>query len=66
MNSASDRRPAALGFDAVLFDLDGVVTRTARLHADAWQVLFDDFLRRRAEERKEAFVAFDAGPDYLA
>jgi beta-phosphoglucomutase family hydrolase len=66
MDLASDKRPAGLGFDAVLFDLDGVVTRTARLHAAAWKVLFDDFLRRRAEERKEAFVAFDAGPDYLA
>jgi alpha,alpha-trehalose phosphorylase len=55
-----------LGFDAVLFDLDGVVTRTARLHAAAWKALFDDFLRRRAADRAESFVAFDAGADYLA
>jgi alpha,alpha-trehalose phosphorylase len=66
MDAASDRRPAGLGFDAVLFDLDGVVTRTARLHAAAWKVLFDDFLRRLAEERREPFVAFDTEADYLA
>jgi alpha,alpha-trehalose phosphorylase len=65
IDPGSDRRPAGLGFDAVLFDLDGVVTRTARLHAAAWKALFDDFLRRRAEERTEPFVAFDAEADYL-
>ena len=31
-------------FDAVLFDLDGVLTDTARVHADCWKRLFDDFL----------------------
>jgi hypothetical protein len=55
-----------LGVDAVLFDLDGVVTRTARLHAAAWKTLFDDCLRRQAEERNVTFVAFDAEADYLA
>ena len=54
------------GFDAVLFDLDGVVTRTARLHATAWAELFDEFLRRRAAERGEPFRAFDPVADYLA
>jgi beta-phosphoglucomutase family hydrolase len=62
----TSRSSAALGFDAVLFDLDGVVTRTARLHAAAWKTLFDDFLRPRAAERPEAFVPFDAETDYLA
>jgi beta-phosphoglucomutase-like phosphatase (HAD superfamily) len=46
---SATNQTAALGFDAVLFDLDGVVTRTARLHAAAWKALFDEFLRRRAE-----------------
>ena len=55
---------AALGFDAVVFDLDGVVKRTARLHA-AWKDLFDDFLSHRAEARGEPFHAFDAEADYL-
>jgi beta-phosphoglucomutase-like phosphatase (HAD superfamily) len=58
-------RPAALSFDAVLFDLDGVVTRTAGLHASAWKTLFDDFLRQRAAERSEPFQPFDAMADYL-
>jgi trehalose 6-phosphate phosphatase len=44
-----------LGFDAVLFDLDGVVARTAQLHAAAWKELFDDFLQHRAERRDEPF-----------
>lgn len=34
--------------DAVIFDVDGVVTDTARVHADAWTAVFDDLLRRRA------------------
>jgi beta-phosphoglucomutase family hydrolase len=62
----STRPPAALGFDAVLFDLDGVVTRTAQQHAAAWAELFDDFLRRRAAEGGEAFRPFDPAADYLA
>ncbi len=40
-------------FDAALFDLDGVLTDTARVHAAAWKRLFDDFLRERAERRGE-------------
>ena len=35
-------------FEAFLFDLDGVVTRTASVHATAWKQLFDDYLERRA------------------
>ena len=52
-------------YDALLFDLDGVITRTATLHAAAWKDLFDDFLSGRARERKEQFVAFDTVSDYL-
>ncbi|HZD51603.1 MAG TPA: beta-phosphoglucomutase family hydrolase [Woeseiaceae bacterium] len=51
-------------YDAVLFDLDGVLTRTADVHAAAWKRLFDEFLRRRAEEGGEAFVPFDVESDY--
>jgi hypothetical protein len=41
--------PPALGrFDAVLFDLDGVLTATARIRGKCWKTTFDDFLRRRA------------------
>jgi hypothetical protein len=50
----------------VLFDMDGVVTRTAQLHTEAWKELFDDFLRRRAVESGEPFEPFDPEADYLA
>lgn len=49
---------------ACLFDLDGVLTQTARVHAAAWKSMFDDYLRRRSEERGEPFVPFDARRDY--
>ncbi|MBN1238324.1 MAG: HAD-IA family hydrolase [Gammaproteobacteria bacterium] len=52
-------------YDAVLFDLDGVLTQTAAVHAAAWKQLFDDFLKRRAAETGETFVPFDAELDYL-
>jgi beta-phosphoglucomutase family hydrolase len=51
-------------YDAVLFDLDGVLTRTANVHAAAWKKLFDDFLRQRASRTGEAFVPFDIATDY--
>jgi beta-phosphoglucomutase family hydrolase len=51
-------------YDAILFDLDGVLTSTATLHEAAWKSMFDDFLRRRAEELDQTFVAFDSD-DYL-
>lgn len=50
--------------DAVLFDLDGVVTRTARLHAAAWKDLFDAYLRERAPHEGEDHSPFDAQRDY--
>ena len=42
--------------EAFLFDLDGVVTRTASVHAAAWKRLFDDYLERRARAEGAAFV----------
>ncbi|MFL5264562.1 MAG: beta-phosphoglucomutase family hydrolase, partial [Anaeromyxobacteraceae bacterium] len=51
-------------YDAVLFDLDGVLTDTARVHAVAWKELFDAFLERRAEQTGERFVPFDIDADY--
>jgi beta-phosphoglucomutase-like phosphatase (HAD superfamily) len=36
------------GVTACLFDLDGVLTQTAKVHAAAWKQVFDDYLRRRA------------------
>jgi beta-phosphoglucomutase family hydrolase len=52
------------GVSVCLFDLDGVLTQTAKVHAAAWKQMFDDFLRRRAEQRGEQFVPFDAVADY--
>lgn len=52
------------GTRACLFDLDGVLTRTAEVHAAAWKATFDRFLRQRAEQRHEPFVPFDAKRDY--
>jgi beta-phosphoglucomutase family hydrolase len=49
---------------ACLFDLDGVLTQTARVHAAAWKEMFDGFLRSRAEETGGEFVPFDEGADY--
>ena len=47
-----------------LFDLDGVLTQTAKVHAAAWKEMFDAFLRVRAAERGEDFAPFDAVRDY--
>ena len=49
---------------ACLFDLDGVLTDTAALHAAAWRDMFDGFLRQRAARDRAAFVAFDPVGDY--
>ena len=51
-------------YDAVLFDLDGVLTKTASVHAQAWKRLFDGFLEQRATETGEPFVPFDINVDY--
>ena len=51
-------------YDAVLFDLDGVLTRTASVHASAWKKLFDSFLEQRATQTGEPFVPFDIDADY--
>jgi len=47
-----------------LFDLDGVLTQTAVVHAAAWQQTFDTFLRSRAQETREPYVPFDPVRDY--
>ncbi len=54
------------GTRACLFDLDGVLTRTAVVHAAAWKAMFDGYLLERARRTGEPFVPFDAGHDYDA
>ena len=51
-------------YDAVLLDLDGVITDTANLHAACWQQMFDEYLQKRATQRGEAFRPFDLATDY--
>ncbi|HSL26599.1 MAG TPA: HAD family hydrolase, partial [Acidimicrobiia bacterium] len=52
-------------YRAVLFDLDGVLTDTARLHSSAWKATFDDYLRHRAQATGGPFAPFDIDGDYL-
>ena len=47
-----------------LFDLDGVLTKTAKVHDGAWAEMFDDFLRERSRQTGEPFTAFDPVKDY--
>jgi beta-phosphoglucomutase family hydrolase len=49
---------------ACLFDLDGVLTETATVHAAAWKRMFDEYLRSRAARTGEQFVSFDPVGDY--
>jgi beta-phosphoglucomutase family hydrolase len=52
------------GITTCLFDLDGVLTQTAKVHAAAWKEMFDDYLRQRAQRTGEPFVPFDPKDDY--
>jgi beta-phosphoglucomutase family hydrolase len=54
--------PAAIR--ACLFDLDGVLTRTAELHDRAWKHAFDELLRERSASTGQPFVEFDPVRDY--
>jgi beta-phosphoglucomutase family hydrolase len=51
-------------YDAVLLDLDGVITDTASIHAACWKQMFDEFLQKRATQRGEALRPFDLATDY--
>lgn len=52
------------GTAACLFDLDGVLTPTAKVHQAAWEETFNAFLRAYSERTGEPFVPFDPGADY--
>jgi beta-phosphoglucomutase family hydrolase len=49
---------------ACLFDVDGVLTETAEVHAAAWKEMFDTYLEDRADKNGEPFVPFDEEADY--
>ena len=55
-----------LHFEAAIFDLDGVITKTAAVHSMAWKRMFDDYLQIRAARHHEPFNEFAHAPDYLA
>lgn len=50
--------------DGFLMDLDGVITRTAAVHAKAWKQLFDTLLQNRAQQTGQAMQPFDLKTDY--
>ena len=60
----SQRAISRSQYDAVLLDLDGVITDTASIHAACWKQMFDEYLQRRAAQRGEAFRPFDIATDY--
>jgi beta-phosphoglucomutase family hydrolase len=64
MPQPESKRISRERYDAVLFDLDGVITNTATLHATCWKQMFDEYLRRRAEQSGETFRPFDLAADY--
>lgn len=64
----ANRKPYSISitnFNAVIFDLDGVVTDTASVHAEAWKKMFDDFLSRYSARHGRSFQPFDIESDYL-
>ncbi len=52
------------GLDAVIFDMDGVVTDTATVHAAAWKRLFDEYLEERGNREGKPWEPFDPDTDY--
>ncbi len=52
-------------FDAIVFDLDGVITKTATVHSRAWKKMFDEYLKQREKEHGEEFKEFTQQGDYL-
>jgi beta-phosphoglucomutase family hydrolase len=51
-------------YDAVLLDLDGVITDTANIHATCWKQMFDAYLQQRAADTSEPFRPFEIATDY--
>jgi beta-phosphoglucomutase family hydrolase len=64
MPSPRDRIKLPPQITACLFDLDGVLTKTAVVHAHAWKQMFDEFLKKRSEASGEPFREFDIDTDY--
>ncbi len=54
-----------MNFDAVIFDLDGVITQTTLIHGTAWKKMFDEYLLYREQKYGDLFREFTHVPDYL-
>jgi HAD superfamily hydrolase (TIGR01509 family) len=52
------------GYEAWLFDLDGVITDTASVHAAAWKETFDEYLKVVSEREERSYEPFNIDPDY--
>jgi beta-phosphoglucomutase family hydrolase len=61
----NQNRKSEINFKAVIFDLDGVITKTALVHAAAWKKMFDDYLKSRESRFSEEFKPFTHANDYL-
>lgn len=64
MTSRASKEIDLRDVSAVIFDLDGVLTDTARIHAETWKQLFDEYLRTRSELDGTEFLPFDLDTDY--
>lgn len=52
-------------YDAWLFDLDGIITDTASVHASAWKRMFDEYLQKVADRENAPYEPFEIDPDYF-
>src|SRR5512134_500261 len=57
---------AADQYDAWLFDLDGIITDTASVHANAWKKMFDEYLEKVAKREGAPLEPFEIDPDYVS
>ena len=55
---------SALNYQAVIFDLDGVITDTAKVHALSWKSMLDDYLKKRSIKYNQDFYPFSIENDY--
>lgn len=54
----------AENYQGLIFDLDGVITQTAKVHAKAWKKMFDEFLSRLSDEEDTEYEPLDIETDY--